>query len=90
MPRGWTALCLLSLLREYEYRLRAAAAWFRRWEGGGSPRLSERLNGRAELRRGKGPLPNPRTDAHGCSRRGQRLTWEPKGVGGEGMATASR
>lgn len=54
MPRGWTALCLLSLLREY--RPRVAARPTGSGEGRRSPRDGAR---RAELRGGKGPLPQP-------------------------------
>ena len=33
MPRGWTALCLLSLLREYPLRARGPPGWAGRVAG---------------------------------------------------------
>lgn len=60
MPRGWTALCLLSLLLR-EYRLRArAAGWVLPlpWPSAQSPRGAG----------GKGPRPPPTPHAHGGSR----------------------
>lgn len=53
MPRGWTALCLLSLLREYRLRARPAGL------GGEEGRRSPRGRACSQLHRGKGPLPQP-------------------------------
>lgn len=53
MPRGWTALCLLSLLREYRLRARPAGL------GGEEGRRSPRGRARSQLHTGKGPLPQP-------------------------------
>lgn len=62
MPRGWTALCLLSLLREYRPRARAGG------EGPRSPAAERAEPGGAE---GRDPGPHPRptpTAARGSGR----------------------
>lgn len=69
MPRGWTALCLLSLLREYRLRARPAGLGGeeRRRSPGGRARGVRYTEGRdpcLDLR------PTPR--AYGCS----RLWWD--------------
>lgn len=86
MPRGWTALCLLSLLREYPPRAARQA-------GRGGPSALSQLHG------GKGPLPPsklprpwplPALGSEGRVNRAQPLTWESAGLGRGGKATTPR
>lgn len=68
MPRGWTALCLLSLLREYRLRARPAGL------GWAARRVAAPLEGERAVSytQGRDPCLNLRPHAYGCS----RLWWD--------------
>ena len=102
MVRGWTALCLLSLLREYGPRARPArlgGGEDRRSPGGRARRVEATTEPGGPPPRGP-PAPPPRAHAHCRSSwlggteaapaepSGDRpLTWESVGVGRDGKGT---
>lgn len=63
MPRGWTTLCLLSLLREYG----PSRVWAARLSCGEGRRSPGGWARGVELGGAKGPLFPPRSHAHRCS-----------------------